>query len=1054
MIDDRDPMDLPPSGGSVSGPGPDASGSHQGPLGSDLPVPVGASGQGALAPGQRSQGKPKPRRQHRISYRDPLAILKLAEFQIGKRVGDNLLVQCPYHSDPTASCSVELERGIFRCHGCGKAGTFEQLIAKKEVDDDSPAACEGIRRIYKQYLDEVNEKVLDPGRVEVFRQRLHGDGPNAIESAEILAAVAEAKGITSETFARFDVGYDGRRLTIPIYDRHRQVVNIRYRAVEKGASQKCINHTGCGSPARLFPVEMLDDELCRERHKSYLPCTKDEVLWICEGELKALLMIQLGFRAVTGTGGAKQPWLDEWNMWFEGRKVAVLYDVDAEGRAGAEHVARRLLKYAAEVRVVSLPMDLQEHPKGDVNDWYVDCGGTAQALRDLYGAAPVYEYLGSQSRPQSPTMDLPLQTLDSLEDLADPKYHDSHIQVDAVIAAEETELYRVPIGWRVNCAEDHAKCADCPVAQLKKHDWKFEPWCRTDLLHLVDVPDYVLSKELSDITGIPYQCGEANHTIVGTELINVSAVELIPDLDKRSKDRDTTIPAFFAVKDPGDRRELHGSLHTVRGFPTSDPKSGRLMLLLYDAKPAKESLDRFTVTPEISGRLRKFQPREWIADAVDEKLDSIYADIAANVSHVYERRDLHLAIDLAYHSALEIPFNHRTMKGWTEVVIIGDSGQGKSLAAESMRWFYGLGDIAVGASCTAAGLLGSCQESARGKKRWVYRWGKIPLNDRRLVVIEEASGLPVELIQRLRDARSSGRHEDTKAKLTRVSTRTRLIWIANPRSSTSLNELAHGILALRDLIGDDADIRRFDLAIFVGRGEVDVRNIRNGKAVVRQEYGREDCQTLLIWAWSRKPELIEFDDDAVEACRSLAAVLAAKYNGRLPLVLDTEQDEKLARLATAVAARTFSRHEDDPEVLRVRKCHVEVIARTLDRLYSAKSCGYDQFSEKMDEETAVADDRKVQEALADLLTARATAEFMLEVQTFSTGNIAAVGAMNLVEAEKLIGTLLRQRAIRPVPQGPNTYRKTVGFVELLKRIVDTKELVDTTPEEKFKDVRF
>lgn len=991
-------------------------------------------------------------RDHRLRYRDPLSILKIAEFKLGKVVGDNIMVECPFHEgDAVPSCSVHLVEGMFKCHGCSAHGRFEELIAKKTVNDTSEAACEGVRRIFKEYLEEINVRVVDPGRIETWHKALMSESQ---EATDAIATMSLLKGIDRDTLRRFAVGWNGERYTLPIYDQHRNVVNVRYRTLEKGATQKCRNHSGHGKPARLYPFEMLDDEACRTTHANspmFGAASAADWIYVCEGELKALLLCSWGLRAVSGTGGANT-WLPEWNVWLKGRKVAVVYDVDQAGRTQARTVARQLLGCAAEVRIIELPLDVDHHPKGDVNDWAVDAGGTKEGLETLLAATPVYSFTLDDAIPVA-DVNLEIVPLASLEEVNDPRNHNRHVRVDAVVAAEETDVYRVPIKWRVGCLEDQRQCKECPVHQLKQHDFVAEPWCRTDLLKLVDVPEWTAATELRKRTGIPGTC--AKNDIQATEFVNVQAIELIPDLDSKGNDRDTSITAFYAMKDVGDRRELHGSLHTIKGFPCSDPKSGKLVVLAYDAQPAKESIDRFTVTPELTEQLKVFRPNAWTVESIDAKLDSLYDDMSSHVTHIYDRRDMHLVFDLAYFSALEIPFNGRVAKGWTEVAVIGDSGQGKSIAFESLRTFYGLGDLAVGASTSQAGLLGSCQESSRGKRRWVYKWGKIPLNDRRLVCIEEVGGLSYELIQALRNPRSSGRHEDTKAKLTRVSTRTRLVWIANPRNNRTLAEFPHGVAALRELMGDDADIRRLDAAYFVLRGEVDLAAIRNGHVRPKQTHTRAASVGLLMWAWSRKPDDIEFDADAVTACRRHAASMSKKYSGRIPLVLDTEHDEKLARLAVALAARTFSAHEDDATILRVRACHVDHIAATLDRLYSAPACRYDAFSAKIDEETAVADSAVVIKAFSDaVLAARSTAEFLLEVVAFTTRDLAGVAAIELPAAEKLVGMLLRERAIRPNPRTPNTYNKTMGFIELLRKIVDKKLVEDTTAEEKFKDAKF
>lgn len=47
-----------------------------------------------------------------------------------RRVGRRLFVSCPFHSEKSASCSIDDERGRFHCFGCGKKGDTIDYIAE------------------------------------------------------------------------------------------------------------------------------------------------------------------------------------------------------------------------------------------------------------------------------------------------------------------------------------------------------------------------------------------------------------------------------------------------------------------------------------------------------------------------------------------------------------------------------------------------------------------------------------------------------------------------------------------------------------------------------------------------------------------------------------------------------------------------------------------------------------------------------------------------------------------------------------------------------------
>jgi len=43
--------------------------------------------------------------------------------------------KCPIHEDTHASASVNRERGLWKCHGCGEGGSAVTLVQKKENVD-------------------------------------------------------------------------------------------------------------------------------------------------------------------------------------------------------------------------------------------------------------------------------------------------------------------------------------------------------------------------------------------------------------------------------------------------------------------------------------------------------------------------------------------------------------------------------------------------------------------------------------------------------------------------------------------------------------------------------------------------------------------------------------------------------------------------------------------------------------------------------------------------------------------------------------------------------
>ena len=147
---------------------------------------------------------------------------------------------------------------------------------------------------------------------------------------------------------------------------------------------------------------------------------------------------------------------------------------------------------------------------------------------------------------------------------------------------------------------------------------------------------------------------------------------------------------------------------------------------------------------------------------IADKLTEIYTDLSHNVTFIYDRPSLIFAFDLAFHSALSFNFQGKPVhKGWVEALIVSDTRCGKSETADKLVNHYKLGEICSAENTSFAGLVGGMQQVG---SRWHLTWGKIPINDRRLVIIDEVSGLETDVIGLMSGIRASGVAEIIKIK--------------------------------------------------------------------------------------------------------------------------------------------------------------------------------------------------------------------------------------------------------------------------------------------------
>jgi DNA primase len=148
------------------------------------------------------------------------------------------------------------------------------------------------------------------------------------------------RGLTDTTINQFFLGWDGKRYTIPLLYRLIPFgVKRRQSDVDDGIDAKYIMTTG--SRAGIYNADAL---------------AAAQQCIICEGEIDAMILTQLGYNAVTSTAGAGS-WKEDWARFFTHVKdIHLLFDNDKAGREGAAKVHATLRR----ARIVTLPEGVKD----------------------------------------------------------------------------------------------------------------------------------------------------------------------------------------------------------------------------------------------------------------------------------------------------------------------------------------------------------------------------------------------------------------------------------------------------------------------------------------------------------------------------------------------------------------------------------------------------------------------------------------------------------------------------------------------------------------------
>lgn len=418
-------------------------------------------------------------------------------------------------------------------------------------------------------------------------------------------------------------------------------------------------------------------------------------------------------------------------------------------------------------------------------------------------------------------------------------------------------------------------------------------------------------------------------------------------------------------------------------------------------------------------------------DKIQQKLDHIYDFYENQVTRIYERKELLLLYDLAYHSILQFDFMSQPLtRGWVEVLVVGDTRCGKTKTAQRLLQHYRAGEMGTGENTSIAGLIGGMQQVSH---HWSIIWGKLPRNDRRLVIIDEASNLPVETISNFATIRSEGIARITKIQTEQTYSRTRAIWISNPRVSRSgigrpIAAYDYGVLTIPELIGRQADVARFDVATVVANGEVSSDIIfRTHEPKNGSPYTSDIAHSLVMWCWSRKSNHVQILKETEQEIIHQAKNLAKRYHDSIPLIKLEELPEKLARLSTAIAGRLFS--SPDGINLVVYPSHTAFICSFLNKIYSKPSMGYYDYSKKWFNREVLPDVDNILDKIMpygmDFI------QGLLEYQNIRQVVIEDLTGLERDQVRPLISFMVRKKCLRPEHVW---YRKTEAFIKLLKEI--------------------
>ena len=960
----------------------------------------------------------------------------LSELKNVSRRGAELKASCPFKdlhenfSDNTPSLTVNVDKGVYFCQTCHSKGNVHTLfkLLYGLSSEEAWFKLGDELRIPRPDSTVPTRPEIDMGLISYYQQKLLNlTGP-------IKTILHDKRGYTDDTIRRFQLGWDDERITIPIYDEFNTLVNFRrYKWNSTDDQWKVLNyedqHGNTYGEVRIFGIENLVDDNVKE------------IVW-CEGETDRILAEQYGFPAACATSGAGT-WRPEWTKYFRGKKrVYILQDNDAAGKAATQKICEKLYR-VTEVYVPTWPEDFMA--KGDITDFFVKAKQTKEDFRKLLDNAVKYVDPSQQKWLANETEAVDVH----LSKSASAELYGKRVKIPVMISGKDSTPYLCPSKVKYYCgveADAEAKrCSTCDLSACAgEKTLEFKSFNK-DILKLIRCTEKTQLETLRFLGGVDKHCRKCEITI--EESINLEEIRMIPKADANfgfSRDNNYVVRLGYSISD----NIKTNKRYTMIGHMYPDPYTQYATYIFDKAVPEKDFISEFEVTDEIIEQLKIFQVAP--GQTIKSKFAEIHKDLERNVTFIWERRDIAYAVDLIYHTVLSFYFQNQFInRGWGELLIIGDTGQAKTTVVERIMCHYRLGELHSGESSKRTGLVYSIQQS---NKRWFLVWGAFPLNDGGLVTLDELSGLSEDDLAKMSDVRSSGVAKATGVITAETNARTRAIYISNPRNGRHLNTETFGVQAILKLFGKTEDVRRLDLAIAVASGDVDP-SVSNRKISEMQPvphvYTSDLCNTRAMWAWSRRPDNIKFEEEAVDLILKLAIEMGNKYSSVIPIVEAADQRLKIARLAIACACCVFS--TDNGIDVIVKKEHVQFVVDFMNKLYCSKSMGYDRLSDK-DKDNTDASDEKLKALRKEYLCLPALdhnemASILYSLPYFSRFTLEDYTGLQKDELRALVKFLTNRHLVEKVRGDYRRYPLgTDFFVSILNNPITKEEILEARKE--------
>lgn len=823
-------------------------------------------------------------------------------------------------------------------------------------------------------------------------------------------------------------------------------------------------------------------------------------IMITEGEPDCYCAISFGFHAITM--GSKSVTdvneafgVNKARELFSGKEVVIMFDADKAGRDGAFKVAHSVYGYAKQVKIIDLDqsdinpdgldpnlmktvvkngIEKQKRAETDFTDFMKKngFGDTAkQKMYSLIDSTPVYNENPDRGEDEVYKV--------TLKETRYPRYYSDNgkikLKFTATVSNIDQNSLLYPELVKVKCAamkfkdmKRQAVCKRCLLKELpdfdgsdgidihmvrdvpEEHrgDFRWHELKSHEILGLVKSKERSRDSHIKDILEIPSKCSDCRFQQSNMKkLINV---QLSTDVSAFDDNADAFSDIDVEAYVEGDSDIKCNFSYHFTGSQTTSWDKNYAVVMVSNYEPISTTYDDFVLDQETYNTLKIFQRRD--GESIQQALDRRYKAFGA-MAGISGRDDMIQMMDLTYMSASEInnkmiPSIHR---GYLECLILGETRCGKSVIAKFLNRHYKIGDMAAGGSTvTRSGLVGGI---GIYKNKGKVVWGKIPINDNGMVIIDELSNLDISTLDDMTAMRSEGSVEITMSSSARARARTRKIMLSNARENNESKKKNsnYGVELMKDLcFNKDQILSRFDFGMVVRADDVSVDDFVSDYSYNKNEFTSFQCQTLIKYIYSRKTSDYIFEDGFEEYVNEKQKEMLEIYHPST-LLVNVEMRAKLIRIAIAFANSVFNVDPENVNKIIVTSEHVDAAVNYLRRVYDGPNMKMDIYSRHIWRMEKLGDMRFMQNVLkyvnptplvmesefTDKSIQQIFADYFIKVNAGQIGMVSAnnddecITGLRMMEATiRFISTLVARNCMF---RSGTKLRKTAAFTKWLQQ---------------------